>query len=165
MANWTEQSANHFVYKIASDFILQLEKKMETEPLSQKALASKLGVSVGRVSQILNNPGNFTLKKIVQYARALDMKVSVVAYDDNDPTNQNGPINSEIFQICWENAGRPTDFFGLSSGDYIVGTFRIKSGDGASDANMDAQIVRAMKSEIIVPTGAGTTTEKEQAYA
>jgi hypothetical protein len=68
-----------------------------------------------RISQIFNNPGNLTLNKIVQYARALGLKVAVIAYDDGDHINKNGPISSEIFNICWENAGKPKDFFGLQT--------------------------------------------------
>jgi hypothetical protein len=36
-----------------------------------------------------------------------------VAYDDGDPENHNGPINSQIFSRCWANAGKPSDFFAL----------------------------------------------------
>jgi hypothetical protein len=51
-----------------------------------------------------------TLKKAVAYARALGMKVSVVAYEDGDPHNEKGPISSEIFAICWDNQKQPRDF-------------------------------------------------------
>lgn len=155
MPHWTEESTDNFVYKISADFIRQLEQRMEIEPMSPKELASKLGVSVGRISQILNNPGNFTLKKIVEYARALGMKVSVVAYDDGDPENHNGPVNSEIFQICWENAGKPADFFNLSYESWIVKRFNIQG-----RANSEAQIIPyPMRLETTV------STDKEQAYA
>jgi len=71
-------------------------------------------VTDGRISQVLNNPGNLTLRKVVEYARALGMKVSIVAYEDGDPDNVSGPINSEIFNMCWKKAGCPNDFFGLA---------------------------------------------------
>ena len=45
----------------------------------------------------------------------LGVKVSVVAYDDADPNNNNGPINSEIFAQCWQNCGKPSDFFSLQA--------------------------------------------------
>jgi transcriptional regulator with XRE-family HTH domain len=86
---------------------------MERSKISQAALAGKLGVSEGRVSQVLNNPGNLTLKKIVEYARALGRKVSIVAYNDGDPDNRDGPVDAEIFATCWANAGKPTDHFAL----------------------------------------------------
>lgn len=108
--HWTEKSVEDFVHRISFDFITQLAKRLESSPLSRADLANKLGVSKGRISQIMNNPGNLTLKRAVAYARALGMKVSVVAYDDNDPNNSNGPISSEIFSICWENQNQPRDF-------------------------------------------------------
>jgi transcriptional regulator with XRE-family HTH domain len=111
--HWTANSADGFAYRISSDFVLQLEKKMEGV-LSQNDLAKRLGVSKGRVSQVLNNPGNLTLKKMVQYSRALGMKVAVLAYEDGDPTNQNGPVNAELFYRCWQKYGSPTDFFSLN---------------------------------------------------
>ena len=109
--HWTASSIKDFVYRVSSDFVLQVEKQMHKENLSQKQLAKRVELSEGRVSQILNNPGNMTLKKMVEFARGLGMKLAVVAYDDADPENINGPINSQIFQICWERLGSPTDFF------------------------------------------------------
>lgn len=111
--HWTESSTDAFRYRVANDFVVQLEKRMELGRISQKTLASRLHVSEGRVSQVLNNPTSLTLKSIIDYARALGMKVAVVAYDDNDPTNTNGPITPEIFQACWEKLGSPRDFFEL----------------------------------------------------
>lgn len=108
--HWTMTSVDDFVHRLSFDFITQLAKRLESSPINRTEFAQKLGVSKGRVSQILNNPSNLTLNKAVKYARALGMKVSVIAYDDHDPKNENGPINSEIFTICWDKAGRPTDF-------------------------------------------------------
>jgi transcriptional regulator with XRE-family HTH domain len=113
--HWTENSVDDFVYRIASDFVLQLETKIEKGEVSQRELAVRLNVSDGRVSQVLNNPGNLTLKKVVEYARALGMKVAIVAYDDGDSENNKGPINPEIFNKCWKRAGSPADFFALST--------------------------------------------------
>lgn len=111
--HWTEQSVEDFAFRIAADFIVQLEDIMETTPMSKKELANKLGVTKGRVSQMFNNPGNLSLETIVEYSKALDMKVAIVAYNDNDLRNENGPINADIFRICWEKAGKPRDFWAL----------------------------------------------------
>lgn len=113
-AHWTASNIKDFVYRVASDFALQIEKRMDTENISQRELAKRVELSEGRVSQVLNNPGNLTLRKMVEFARGLGMKLAVVAYDDADPENVNGPINSEIFQVCWERSGSPTDFFEVS---------------------------------------------------
>ncbi|HXZ13839.1 MAG TPA: helix-turn-helix transcriptional regulator [Candidatus Sulfotelmatobacter sp.] len=113
--HWTSRSTEDFVYRISSDFVLQIEKKMEADTVTQAALADELGVTDGRVSQVLRNPGNLTLKKVVEYARALGMKAAIVAYEDGDTENLNGPINSEIFSLCWKKVGSPKDFFAVNS--------------------------------------------------
>jgi transcriptional regulator with XRE-family HTH domain len=109
--HWTERSIKDYLFRIAADFITQLEKRMESIPVSQDELAKKLGVTKGRVSQVLNHPGNITLGKIIEYARTLGTKVSIVAYEDNDPENRRGPINPEVFRICWEKCGKPRDLW------------------------------------------------------
>lgn len=109
--HWTNDSAQAFLFRIAFDFVTQLERLMEAEEISPKDLAKRLGVTKGRVSQIMNNPGNLTLKTVVEWARALDVKVAIVAYDDGDIQNDNGPVNPQIFATCWEKSGKPTDFF------------------------------------------------------
>lgn len=112
--HWTARNIEDFRFRITADFIAQLEDKMESIPLSPKELADKLGITKGRVSQIFNDPGNISLKKIIEYSKALNMKVALMAYEDNDPENTKGPINSEIFRICWEKCGKPRDFWALN---------------------------------------------------
>jgi transcriptional regulator with XRE-family HTH domain len=111
--HWTERSIKDYLFKIAADFITQLEEKMKLLGITQGNLAKKLNVSKGRVSQVVNNPGNIGLFMIIKYARALGMKVAIVAYDDNDPENKKGPVNSEIFNLCWERYGKPHDFWAV----------------------------------------------------
>src|SRR5260221_10820375 len=112
--HWTETKIENFRYRITSDFLDQLIKKMKSESISQAQLAKKLNLSPGRVSQILNGEmNNFSLESIISYARALEMKVSLVAYEDDDPNNERGPIDAEIFATCWERQGKPIDFFEL----------------------------------------------------
>jgi predicted XRE-type DNA-binding protein len=118
--HWTERSVDDFLYRIASDFVRQIERAMEEGETNQAKLAEALSVTEGRVSQVMNNPGNLTLRKVIEYARALGKKVSVVAYDDDDPQNLNGPINSEVFTLCWEKAGRPVDFFAFDEGYQVA---------------------------------------------
>jgi len=113
--HWTERRIKDYLFSIVADFITQLETKMESLTISQGEFAKKLRVSKGRISQLLNHPTNFKLETIIKYARALGMKVSIVAYDDNDPQNTKGPINSEIFRICWEQWGKPRDFWTMQN--------------------------------------------------
>lgn len=109
--HWTESNVNAFIQKVTFDFITQLENRLESDPeMNQSVLAQKLKVSEGAVSQILNNPRNLTLKTMVRYVRALGMKLAVVAYDDGDPGNKLGPINSDIFRLSWEFAEKPRTF-------------------------------------------------------
>jgi transcriptional regulator with XRE-family HTH domain len=125
--HWTEKSTDDFLYRIAADFVRQVESAMENAGVNQAGLAKRLKVSEGRVSQVLNNPGNLTLRKIVEYVRALGRKVAIVEYDDGDSKNLRGPVNSEIFAKCWYAAGMPSDFFELANGaaantmTYILG--------------------------------------------
>jgi hypothetical protein len=42
------------------------------------------------------------------------MKVALVAYDDNDAENKNGPVNSDLFYQCWKQMGSPKTFFELA---------------------------------------------------
>jgi len=111
--HWTEKSTEAFLYRIGSDFALQLEAFMGMQEVTKANLAERLGVSKGRVSQVLNNPGNLTLRKVIEYARVLGVKVAIVAYDDDDPGNHRGPINSKLFVECWKRCGQPRDQFDL----------------------------------------------------
>ncbi|MGO9256809.1 MAG: helix-turn-helix domain-containing protein [Bryobacteraceae bacterium] len=113
--HWTARSIEDFLYRVGFDFVQQIEKFLDAAPANQASLARSLGVTEGRVSQVLNNPGNLTLRKVIEYARALRQKVAIVLYDDNDYENANGPINPEIFTRCWERSGKPSDFFAIAN--------------------------------------------------
>jgi DNA-binding phage protein len=119
LSHWT-RGTNAFVYRISSDFIAQLQSKLETDGITSSQLAKRIGVTLGRVSQVLNDPGNLTLKGTVRFAKALGMKVAVIAYDDGDAMNKKGPISSEIFHACWMQAGAPRDFFELANASGFI---------------------------------------------
>ena len=120
--HWTERTITDFLYSMGADFVHQLESEMKGTGTTRVALAAKLGVSVGRVSQVLNNPGNLTLRAIIRYARACGRKVSIVTYDDGDPQNETGPVRAGIFTSCWELAGKPHDFFDMSESQRAANT-------------------------------------------
>jgi transcriptional regulator with XRE-family HTH domain len=113
--HWTEVEPKAFAHSMAFGFIAQIEKRLEDLGLSQSELARRLAVSEGAVSKVLNNPQNLTLETIAKYTRALQTKAAIVAYDDNDRTNRNGPVLPEIFNICWERAGKPRDMWSLEA--------------------------------------------------
>jgi len=118
--HWTAASDDAFLHRITFDFLTQLEKKMESTPISQAELAEKLDVTESAVSRVLNNPENLTLRTIVRYARAVGVKVGLVAYDDDDPEDFYGPVNSEIFSMCWKKAGRPHDYWELANNFQVI---------------------------------------------
>lgn len=111
--HWTEESTADFLYRVGADFVSRIEGLLGAQ--SKASLAKKLGVSAGRISQVLNNPGNLTLRTMIEYSRALGLKVAVVVYDDSDPKNLNGPVDAEIFEQCWVRSGKPLDFFALNA--------------------------------------------------
>lgn len=66
------QFPTYWMEKIQNELFRQLEDYMEREGLNRKQLAERLNVSKGYISQILNGNCNFTLKKIVELALAID---------------------------------------------------------------------------------------------
>lgn len=118
--HWTNESIDDFQHSVASDFIGFIEDAMEREGVTQTQLAARLGVSEGRVSQVLNNPGNLTLRKIIEYVRALKKKVAIVGYDDGDADNRSGPVRAQIFSKSWERIGKPMDFFAFERCDKLL---------------------------------------------
>ena len=117
MSHYTTANDEAFINRITFDFIAQVANRLETSQTKQSELAEKLRVSEGAVSQVLNlGRMNLTLKTMVRYARALGMKVAIVAYDDCDPKNENGPVGSEIFSLSWEKIGKPRDIWSVNEG-------------------------------------------------
>ena len=114
--HWTAASKEDFKFAVAQDFVTELEQVMDRRGVSQRELASQLQITEGRVSQIINNPGNFTLGLMIRWAGVLGMKLSVVAYDDGDQDNSKGPIYSGVFRECWEALGKPSDRWELDDG-------------------------------------------------
>ncbi|HEY6943938.1 MAG TPA: XRE family transcriptional regulator [Candidatus Acidoferrum sp.] len=115
MPHYTSANDETMFDRITFDFVAQLSNRLETAKMEQRELARKLKVSESAVSQVLNlNRTNLNLRTMVRYARALGMKVAVVAYDDHDPQNEYGPVGSEIFSLAWEKIGRPRDVWSVN---------------------------------------------------
>jgi transcriptional regulator with XRE-family HTH domain len=85
--HWTETSIDDYKSRIMFDFLDQIIDRMDELPLKQKELADKLGVGDSAVSQVLNNSINLKLETIIRYTRALGLKLSLLAYNDEDPDN------------------------------------------------------------------------------
>jgi len=106
-AHWTARSIEDFRFAIAFEFVAQLEEYMARRGLNRKNLASTLGISQGRVSQIFNDPGNLTLRLMVEWSRKIGSKMAIVLYDDGDSGGERGPIPATVFRECWARLGRP----------------------------------------------------------
>jgi transcriptional regulator with XRE-family HTH domain len=117
--HWTERDIRNLLSRLTFNFVAQLDKKMKSSSMTQAELATKLGVTEGRVSQVLNNESNPTLETIVKYARAIGLKASLVAYEDGDPNNYKGLVNAEVFLTCWERQGKPMNFFDLNKTEEV----------------------------------------------
>ncbi|MDP8256059.1 MAG: helix-turn-helix transcriptional regulator [Candidatus Alcyoniella australis] len=109
--HWTNDSEEAFRFAVTFDFIGQIQRQLKRKKMSQKQLAETLGVSPGRVSQIFNDPDNLEISSLIRLARALSLKVSLVAYDDGDSSNAQGPILADIFLSCWEFMGKPKNLW------------------------------------------------------
>ena len=120
--HWTSKSISAFVHRLSFDFITQIQQRLQNAHVTRKEFATRLKVTPGRVSQVFNDPGNITVERAVEYAQGAGMKVSLVAYDDSDPQNEKGPINSEVFRRCWQLHGCPHDLLdmGSATGRYLV---------------------------------------------
>jgi transcriptional regulator with XRE-family HTH domain len=57
---------NYLLTKYQNEIFRQLVHYMESNNLSQKDIADKLGVSGSYISQVLNGNFNFTLKKLIE---------------------------------------------------------------------------------------------------
>jgi len=125
-SHWTERSTEDFLYSIASDFIEQLQSKMKTVGMKQSGLAKATKLSKGRISQVFKDPGNLELETMIKFARALSMKVSVLAYEDvDDPKNERGPINAEVFRLCWQHLKRPVDMWSFKQNAQAVNNTKV----------------------------------------
>ncbi|WP_073697193.1 helix-turn-helix transcriptional regulator [Mycobacterium sp. ST-F2] len=64
---------------LAGQVMRLLHQALEASGLDQKALAEKLGVTQGRVSQVLNGDGNMKVAAVARYLRALGYETRLSA--------------------------------------------------------------------------------------
>ncbi|MGA9647561.1 MAG: helix-turn-helix transcriptional regulator [Candidatus Korobacteraceae bacterium] len=150
MKHWTQASTGDFAYSISMDFFTQVEDRIDGSGMSRKEFAEKLNVTPSAVSQILNDPpDNPKIESLVKYAHGLGLKVAIVAYDDNDPSNDRGPIFSGIFEESWKRLGSPRDLFDLERTPLQLGYRRLPPQDFYRPVEM-------LKPSIQVTKGADT---------
>ncbi|SHT65179.1 Fis family transcriptional regulator [Mycobacteroides abscessus subsp. abscessus] len=73
---------------LAGQTMRLLHQALDASDLDQKALAEKLGVTQGRVSQVLNGDGNVRIAALARYLRALgyETRLSAIPVDPGQPT-------------------------------------------------------------------------------
>ena len=85
---------------------LRLSDLLESKQLSQRALAQKLGVSEGRISQILSADANLTIRTLARIADALDLALDLAFCDraeseiEEDSTEE--PYHLQLVQHEWQ---------------------------------------------------------------
>ena len=67
------QTEEYWLEEIQNEIFRKVHAYMEREHLNQSQLASRLGVSKGYISQILNGHFNFSLKKLIRLSLALGL--------------------------------------------------------------------------------------------
>lgn len=119
-ADWGIRNVEDYLFQVSSQFVTQLIEIMESEGITRSRLAKQLGVTKGRVSQILNRPGNQELKNIVEWTYRLNRKVAIVVYDDGDRRHKKVPIPPQVFVESWKRNHQPRDFFALKNSRALV---------------------------------------------
>ncbi|KMO73363.1 helix-turn-helix domain-containing protein [Mycolicibacterium chubuense] len=64
---------------LAGQVMRLLQQALDASEMDQKALADKLGVTQGRVSQVINGDGNMKIAAVGRYLRALGYETHLVA--------------------------------------------------------------------------------------
>jgi predicted XRE-type DNA-binding protein len=64
---------------LAGQVMRLLHQALDASELDQKALAEKLGVTQGRVSQVFNGDGNMKVAAVARYLRALGYEIHLSA--------------------------------------------------------------------------------------
>ncbi|CAN1559336.1 Cro/C1-type helix-turn-helix domain [Mycobacteriaceae bacterium] len=73
---------------LAAQVMRILEQALDASGIDQKTLAEKLGVTQGRVSQVLNGDGNLRVAAVARYLRALgyETHLSATPVDTGKPS-------------------------------------------------------------------------------
>lgn len=72
-----EQDPEYIANGLMIELAAQVAKKLQKEGLKQKDLADRLDKSPGWISRFMNDPTNFSIKKLVEIGVALDMRLEV----------------------------------------------------------------------------------------
>ncbi|MGH3439748.1 MAG: helix-turn-helix domain-containing protein [Sciscionella sp.] len=92
---------------LAGQVMRLLHEALDESDLDQKALAEKVGVSQGRVSQVLNGDGNLRTAAIARYLRAMGYEAQIAATPVQEGlpklprhrsrrSPRNAPVNADV---------------------------------------------------------------------
>lgn len=99
---------NYLLTKYQNEIFRQLVHYMESNNLSQKDIAEKLGVSGSYISQVLNGNFNFTLKKLIDLGLMMDkipnlefVSIDEFWFSEKESQSKNPTISINInLDIC-----------------------------------------------------------------
>ncbi len=72
-----EKDPEYIAYGLMVDLAAQVAKKLAADGLKQKDLAERLGKTPGWISRFMNDPTNFSIKKLVEIAVVLGMELDI----------------------------------------------------------------------------------------
>lgn len=110
--HWTARSTEDLRYSVGASLLCQIQKAIDLQGITQKQIAQRMKVSESAVSQLLTETrnNNFTLDSVLRLSEAVGMKAALVLYP-SDARGSGAPIDGEVFARCWQDAGRPEDFW------------------------------------------------------
>jgi transcriptional regulator with XRE-family HTH domain len=93
----TETQIDHEMLVLVTQLINEINWHMRERGLTRAELAERMGVSPGRVSQILGGGENLTLRTLAALSTALDARLDVklIAAKGGDTDTSRGPERAE----------------------------------------------------------------------
>jgi len=120
--HWTSESTECYLSRMSFDFVRQIESIMKETGVSLDDLAAALGVPKEDAIDTLGNGDTLTLDSMARIAMALGIDLTIIAHK-HDRSFGSGPLFSEVFRMCWEHCGRPSDLYEVQD---FSGVRRIK---------------------------------------
>lgn len=110
MKHWAHEDIAAYQDFVSMNFADQISDQMERKGISQASMAKALGVTEGRVSQILGGNPNLTLKTMIRMVQAIGLDMCVVAYEQDKSGETKIPLYGQTFKACWDVLGQPTSW-------------------------------------------------------
>jgi len=118
--HWTAESDENFWFAVVLDCLFQLENRMAELGMNYAEFSERVGLSEDEIERLFNEDSDeIPMTTLVKWAKALGMKLTLVAYDDGDvkvgseDNARCGPVNPEIFAHCWKIMGKPRNVWDI----------------------------------------------------